>query len=154
MEEFGNLIPTTGKFLGKYLLESGDITEEQLMHALQKHKDSKNVRGLLGQILVELGYISEEKVTKALAKQAGVEYVALEGYPVDDMAQSLIEPDTARRSQAFPLGFDEGRLVMAMAHPTDIIAIDDLRILTGYDIKPVVLEDSEFHAGQIGRAHV
>ncbi len=147
MAESDGFVPITGKFLGKYLLESGDITEEQLLHALEKHKEKSNARGLLGQILVELGYISEEKVTKALAKQAGVQFVRLDDYTVDDLAQSLIEGDTARRCQAFPIGFEEGLLVVAMAHPTDIIAIDDLRIITGYDIKPVILEDSEFKAG-------
>jgi len=95
---------------------------------------------------VDLGFTSEEAVTRALARQAGVEYVNLEHYPTDDLAQSLIEPETARRYQAFPLAFENGRLVVAMAHPTDIIAIDDMRIMTGYDIKPVISIDSDFQA--------
>ncbi len=146
MEEFGNLSAGPGSLLGKYLLDSGDISREQLESALQRHRESKNARGLLGQILVDLGFTSEEAVTRALARQAGVEYVNLEHYPTDDLAQSLIEPETARRYQAFPLAFENGRLVVAMAHPTDIIAIDDMRIMTGYDIKPVISIDSDFQA--------
>ncbi len=146
MEDFGNLKPARGNFLGKYLLENGDITEEQLDDALKKHKEGKPSRGLLGQILVDLGYTSEEKVTRALASQAGVDYVSLEDYNMDEMAQSLMEPEVAKRYQAFPIGFDSGKLVVAMAHPTDIIAIDDMRILTGYEIKPVISADNEFKA--------
>jgi type IV pilus assembly protein PilB len=58
----------------------------------------------------------------------------------------LIEPDVARRYHALPIGFDEGRLVVAMMHVNDIITIDDLRLLTGYEIKPVCVADGELKA--------
>ena len=52
----------------------------------------------------------------------------------------------ARRYHALPLGFDQGRLIVAMMNPNDVIAIDDLRLLTGYDIQPVMVPDSELEA--------
>ncbi|MEW6276788.1 MAG: ATPase, T2SS/T4P/T4SS family, partial [Bacillota bacterium] len=97
-------------------------------------------------ILVELGYCTEEDIARAIARRAGVPYLSLEAHPVDDSAASLISPETARRYRALPIGFDGGRLVTAMMNPADIIAIDDLRILTGYDIQPVAVSDSELEA--------
>ena len=131
--------------LGRLLVESGEITEEQLATALKynQEKESKGARGLLGQTLIELGYSTEEAITRAIARQAGVEFVSLENYEIDSTAAALIDPETARRYQALPIGFEQGRLVVAMMYPKDIITIDDLRLLTGFDIKPVCVADSE-----------
>jgi type IV pilus assembly protein PilB len=140
-------ISTPKSGIGALLLESGEITKEQLDEALKHHREQakKGRRGLLGQTLVELGYCNEEAITRAIARQAGVELVSLDKVEVDPAAAALIEPDTARRYRALPIGFDKGRLVVAMMHPNDIVTLDDLRLLTGYDIKPVCVSDSELN---------
>ena len=134
--------------IGEMLVSSGHISREQLDKALQLHRENlqKGARGLLGQTLVDLGFISEEAITRTVASQAGVDYVSLVDFDVDPSAASMIDPETARRYQSLPIGFENGRMVVAMMHPNDIVTIDDLRLITGYEIKPVCVSDSELKA--------
>ncbi len=131
--------------IGEMLVETGAITREQLNNALQVHKEiiQKGGRGLLGQTLVELGYTTEDIVSKTLAHQADVEFISLQDVEIDSTASALLDPDSARRYKSLPIGFENGRLVVAMMPPNDIVAIDDLRMITGYEIKPVCVSDSE-----------
>jgi type IV pilus assembly protein PilB len=132
--------------MGKRLVLEGVITQEQLDEALQ-HKDlKKGERGLLGRVLVRLGYCTEEDVAKVVAERAGVPFISLENYPVDAAAMVSISAESARRYRALPIDFSDERLVVAMEQPLDILALDDLRVLTGYNIKPVVVTDSELEA--------
>ena len=131
--------------IGEMLVESGDITREQLDKALDLHREKvqKGARGLLGQTLVELGFTTEDAVTRAIARQANVDYVSLNEFDINSTAAALLDPDSARRYQSLPISFDNGRLVVAMMHPNDIVSIDDLRLITGYEVKPVCVSDSE-----------
>ncbi|MGM0652785.1 MAG: GspE/PulE family protein [Bacillota bacterium] len=131
--------------IGELLIAAGEITREQLKNALEMNREKvqKGGRGLLGQTLIDLGYTTEEVVTRAIARQANVDFVSLEEYEIDSTAAAMVDPDSARRYQSMPIGFDNGRLVVAMMHPNDIVTIDDLRLITGYEVKPVCVSDSE-----------
>jgi len=83
---------------------------------------------------------------RAVARQRGVPFVSLNDYPIDMRAASLIPPEVARKYSVLPIGFEDGHLVVAMMHPNNVVAIDDLHFLTGYDIHPVVCPDSELLA--------
>lgn len=133
--------------LGKRLIQDGIITQEQLDEALQ-HKDiKKGEKGLLGRTLVKLGFCTEEDVARAMAKRAGVRFLSLENYPVDSAAMVTISSEAARRYRAIPIDFTEDhKLIVAMQQPLDILALDDLRVLSGYNIQPVVVTDSELDA--------
>lgn len=132
--------------LGELLIKIGAITKEQLEDALQQQNANKSSKGMLGRTLVELGYCTEDDIARVVALQNDVPYVSLETYKIDDAASSLITPEIARRYSALPIGFNRARLLVAMMHPRDIIAIDDLRIHTGYDFQPVVCADGELMA--------
>ncbi|MGI6078972.1 MAG: GspE/PulE family protein [Fastidiosipilaceae bacterium] len=133
-------------YLGNMLVKNGAITKEQLGHALKQQYMNEGSKGMLGRILVQLGYCTEDDIARVVALQNDVPYISLETYPIDDAASSLITPEIARRYSALPVGFDKGKLLVAMMHPKDIIAIDDLRIHTGYDFQPVVCADGELRA--------
>ncbi|CEO87659.1 Type II secretion system protein E [Syntrophaceticus schinkii] len=133
-------------YLGDLLVKTGAITKEQLEHALKQQSMNKGSKGMLGRTLVQLGYCTEDDIAGVVALQNDVPYVSLETYKIDDAASSLITPEIARRYSALPIGFDKGKLLVAMMHPKDIIAIDDLRIHTGYDFQPVVCADGELMA--------
>jgi type IV pilus assembly protein PilB len=133
-------------YLGDLLVKTGAITKEQLEHALKQQSMNKGSKGMLGRTLVQLGYCTEDDIAGVVAMQNNVPYVSLETYKIDDAASSLITPEIARRYSALPIGFDKGKLLVAMMHPKDIIAIDDLRIHTGYDFQPVVCADGELMA--------
>lgn len=130
-------------YLGDYLISAGVITQQQLKEALdyQKELQKEGKKELLGQILIDLGYCTVEDIMKAIAANAGVPFLSLEERAIDEKAVSLITPDVALRYQALPIGFDGDKLMVAMLHPMDIIAIDDISIMTGYDVQPVVIPD-------------
>lgn len=129
--------------VGRFLVETGEITMEQLEIALQKQEEWKDRKLFLGQVLVELGFATEAAVARAVAAQAGVPFISLEDYSIDEAASRLLEPDVIRRYQALPIGFEDDALLVAMAQPRNIIAIEDLRLLTGMEIRPVLVTDTE-----------
>jgi len=122
------------------------ITEEQLQEALANQGFRRNERGLVGKILLELGYVDERDIAEVVAEQAGVAFMSLETDSPDPAAMATITPEDAKRYNALPMGFRDDRLLVAMKHPMDILALDDLRILTGFDIEPVVVVDNELEA--------
>jgi type IV pilus assembly protein PilB len=136
------------KKIGHLLVENGTITREQLKEALEAHQREKEggEKKLFGQVLIEHGFVTEETLSLAVALQAGVEYIKLENFKIDNSATTLIDPDSARRYRALPIGFEGDRLVVAMFDPNDILAIDDIRLITGYEIKPVCVAGSELRA--------
>lgn len=135
-------------FLGDMLIAAGELTDEQLQEALdyQKSKTKDGASLLLGQALIDLGFTTEAAVTRAMAQKAGVAFKSLAEHGVDNAAANLVEPEVAQRYNALPIGFEDGKLLVALKHPSDIIAIDDLRVIIGKEIKPVIVPDSELRA--------
>lgn len=134
-------------YLGEQLLDSGVITAEQLEDTLSEQRNNKisgaKDKSALGQMLVNKGYCTEEDIARVIAKNTGSYFVTLANQVVDMSAANLITPEIAIRYQALPIGFENDKLMVAMRNPKDIIALDDFRILTGYDILTVVIPDRE-----------
>lgn len=121
--------------LGEVLLRSGALTQETLDRALEIQLAEG---GKLGEVLTRNDILDAEAIARALAEQKGLEYVSLATYPVDRDAASYLSERVARRIQAVPIGFREGDVVLAMADPLDIEAMDDVRLRTGRQVIPVV----------------
>ncbi len=126
--------------LKEILINEGIVTPEQLVGAEEAQRKSGKS---LAQILMDMKLINEVTLTSVLAKRKGLSFVDLEDYEVNASAVAIISEEVARRYLVFPIDFEGDRLVVAMANPDDIVAIDDLRIVTGYDIKPVVSTESD-----------
>jgi len=123
------------KQLGDILLEEGLVTEGQLMAAL----DEQVSRGeSLGRVLVEIGMLTESQLVQALARQVGMDFVELNDYPVDRAAVVLLPGSLCRRYTVLPVGFADGALVLAMANPGNVLAVDDARVVTGMQVRPIV----------------
>ncbi len=127
--------------LGQLLLQHGVITPEQLQQALKSQQESDDEQ--LGETLVKMDYCTEVDIAQVVAEQLGVRWVSLESYSVDPVAMATITPEYARKYGALPIGFEDDRLVVAMKRPGDIVALDDLQVLTGFEIEPVVAADSQ-----------
>jgi type IV pilus assembly protein PilB len=122
--------------LGVVLVKSGIITIDQLGQALGRAKE----RGVnLARVLIEDKLLTEEQFVGTLAEQLGLEFVDLSTYPVDPAAAALVSENLARRYLAMPIGWWEGRLIVAMADPSNVFAIDDIRTLTGAEVRQVVV---------------
>lgn len=123
------------KQLGEILLEEGLVSETQLMAAL----DEQVVRGTsLGRVLVELGVLSEGQLVSALAAQVGMQFVDLDTFPVDRAAVGRLTGAVCRRYTVLPIAFEGDAIVLAMADPGNVLAVDDVRSSTGMQVLPVV----------------
>lgn len=133
--------------LGDVLIQKGIITEEQLTQALD---EQKKVGGLLGETMVNMGMVSEDKLIDVLCEQLGIEYLDLR--KVDDIPGdivSLIPEDLIRKYTIMPIKMSlvqMNTLVVAMADPMNIYAIDDISIVTGLQIEPVLSTTSQIKA--------
>jgi len=121
--------------LGSLLIARGLLTPEQLDAALE---EQERTHRSLGRILIDQGQVSEAGLVSTLASQLGLEYVDIADYAVDPAATTLISDALARRYQALPIGWQDGRLVVAMADPSNVFAVDDIRTITGADVRMVV----------------
>ncbi|SFJ96723.1 GspE/PulE family protein [Cellulomonas sp. KH9] len=123
------------KQLGEILLTQGLVTEAQLLAAL----DEQTAMGTsLGRTLVELGILTEAQLVQALAAQVGMEFVDLDEYPVDRNAVALVSESVCRRHAVLPVALRGGALVLATADPGNVVAVDDVRTLSGLHVVPVV----------------
>jgi type IV pilus assembly protein PilB len=137
------------KQLGDILLEGGHVTPEQLAGAVE---EQRRLGRSLGRVLVDLGVLTEGQLVAALATQIGLKFVDLSDYPVDGSAVSRVPDVVCRRHNALPIGYEDGRLVVAMADPANVFAVDDIRSMTGMEVKPVVATKSDVIAA-INRYH-
>lgn len=137
------------KQLGDILLEDGLLTEEQLATAAAERN---RLGRSLGRVLVDLQMVTEAQLVAALAAQIGMQFVDLSDYPVDGSAVAAFPDAVARRYTALGIGYEDGRIVVAMADPANIVAIDDIRSLTGRDVKPVIGTRADIMAA-INRYH-
>ena len=123
------------KQLGQILIELGYITQEQLDSALEEHRKTPKS---LGRVLIDLQMIKEADLVRALAEQVGLEFVDLSDYPIDPTSTVLLPEERARRYRALPIGDRDGKLLVAMSDPANVIALDDIRTITGREVLPVV----------------
>lgn len=135
--------------IGDILVESGVITPEQLTQALERQR---RTRDRLGRVLVELNMASERQIAEALAEQLGLQMVNLASQRIDPEAVRLVPEAVARKRRALPLILEAGSLVVAMADPMDVFALDDVGIAARRPVRPVVAVESEI-LGAIERAY-
>ena len=122
--------------IGDILIEMGLASAEQIDAALAKQRDTHK---RLGEILVEDGVVTELELTRALASKFGVECIDLTSVSLDPTAGALVPERLARRYGAVPVRFlDDGQLLVAMVDPANVFALDDLRIMTGFEIQPAI----------------
>jgi type IV pilus assembly protein PilB len=124
-----------GDRLGEILLREGLVTREQLAQALAEQKNSKH---RLGYVLVKLGLVQELEITKVLARQYRMPAVDLSRFEVDPKIVKLVPADMATKSVVLPLKREGRTLTVAMADPTDLGLLEDLKFITRFDLFPVI----------------
>ncbi len=125
--------------LGDILKKQGLISPDQLKSALKLQKESGQ---LLGKILTSEKNISEDELARALAFQKNIEVVELSEYEVSMHAAALVNADVATRFKALPIDFIDDELLVAVADPLDVYAIDSMKMITGLNIQTVVATES------------
>jgi len=117
------------------LIEKGSLTQEQLDKALQL-ADARHEP--LEKILVEMRVAPKDEVMWARAEELGKIYVDLTNRKIDPETATLIPEPAARRHHVICIGKVDNKITLAMADPTDILALDDVRIRTGLVPEPVL----------------
>lgn len=136
------------KRLGDLLVEVGVITEEQLGTALEMQKTEKKGEKL-GSVLIELGFTTEQQIMEALQQQLGIESVDLSNIRIQDEIIKMIDESVLRKYSLIPFAFSEKNpniLKVAMSDPLDIRAMDDISIITGFQIERCVTVQSDIAA--------
>ena len=121
------------------LRDQGIITDEQLRKSLEQQKSAG---GRLGYHLVQMGFVTEEQVTTCLSRQFGVPSVNLANYGIDREVLKLIPMEVAKKYLIMPISRVGMTLTVAMADPSNVFAIDDIKFMTGYNIEAVVAAEA------------
>jgi type IV pilus assembly protein PilB len=128
--------------LGELLVRENLISLQQLQKA---QNEQKQTGGKLGYHLTKLGFIEESELTQFLSKQYGVPAINLGEFDIDAEVIQLIPRDVAEKHQLVPVNRAGASLIVAMADPSNIYAIDDIKFLTGYNIEVVVAAEAAIH---------
>lgn len=137
--------------IGDLLLNAGVINEQQLQKALDYSKEQRQKGNAkrLGDCLRELGFVTDRQVAEALASQLNLQLVDLQGFTLSKQMQELIPGSTLRTHSVLPLGYDPKdpqAIFLAMSDPLDIVAIDDVEIITNCRVEQCVATQTEIQA--------
>ena len=121
--------------LDELLLERDLVSADQLAEG---RREATEQNRSLGRVLIELGHITESGLVSVLAEQLDLEFVDLAEAHIDGSAVSLVPEAVARRHLVIPLMFEDDKLVVAMADPANVVALDDIRALAKRDVRAVV----------------
>ena len=125
--------------LGELLLKEKLITQEQLSKAIDEQRSGG---GRIGFNLTKLGFVDEKELTEFLSRQYGIPSIDLSSTEIDPEIIKLIPEDVARKYQIIPVSRAGSTLTIAMADPSNIFAIDDVKFLTGYSVETVVASEA------------
>src|SRR5687767_5365958 len=124
--------------LGELLVREKMISLQQLQRAQEEAKRSGK---RLGHALTQLGYVNDTELTSFLARQYSLPSINLNEFDIDPDVIKLIPKDIVRKHMVIPVNRAGATLIVAMADPSNIYAIDELKFLTQYNIEPVVASE-------------
>jgi type IV pilus assembly protein PilB len=136
------------RFISDVIVEMGFLARERVDQAVEQGKATGRAAE---QVLLEAAAITGDQLARATAQRFGLHHADLAVFKSDVGALNLISSQAARRLNAVPIGFDErGHLMVAMSDPSNVLALDDLKLMTGHEVRPVVASPDDV-AGAIGR---
>jgi len=136
------------RFISDVIVEMDFLPREAVNAAVEQGKASGRAPE---QVLLESGSITGDQLARAVAQRFGLHHVDLTVFKTDVSALNSISPQAARRLGAVPIGYDESRqLIVATADPSNVLALDDLKLMTGNEVRPVVASPDDIQ-GLIGR---
>lgn len=128
--------------LGEILVRENLITSQQLREALDYQRTNG---GRLGSNLVKLGMISDDVITAVLSRQYGVPSINLDLFHIEPEVIRLISQDVALKYSILPISKMGPTLTLAMADPTNVFAIDDVKFMTNFNVEPVIASETSIH---------
>src|SRR4051812_28754139 len=137
------------RFVSDVIVELGILPRERVDAAVEEARSAGRTPE---QVLLTGNAVTEDQLSRAIAQRFGLHHADLNVYKPDLAAANLIPAHAARRLEAVPIGFaaDGSHLLVAIADPSNVLALDDLKLMTGHEIQPVVASREDI-AGVIGR---
>jgi type IV pilus assembly protein PilB len=129
--------------VGDLLVEASLITSEQLQQAMESQEQSGE---LIGASIVRLGFVEESVLVNALAEQYGLPIVNLDETEIAEEMKSLLPPSMTAKYHVIPLEKENGTLTLAMVDPSNIVALNEIKFLTGLNIQAVLTSESQLKA--------
>jgi type II secretory ATPase GspE/PulE/Tfp pilus assembly ATPase PilB-like protein/RNA polymerase subunit RPABC4/transcription elongation factor Spt4 len=148
IKQYSNLFDEYRGIMGSILVKAGVITSEQLNKAL-KDKDKDE---FVSDTIVRLGFATELKIVQALQKHQNLDYIDLKEVHINPNVAKFLPRELCEKNRLIPIKLDGKNLTIAMADPSDIIKIDNISMLTGFKVVPVVAKSSDI-AAQIKRIY-
>ena len=143
-EQQGAWRPRPGRLLGDVLVELGFASREVVESAVLRGRESGRQ---MGQVLLDAGVVSADQLAGAVAERFGLEHLRLDDLRVDMAAASLMDAAVARRLEAVPVAFrDEHTLLVAVANPANVLAMDDVAMITDRRVHPAVVSRADLAA--------
>jgi type IV pilus assembly protein PilB len=126
----------SGRVLTDVLVDLGFVERAQMDEAIEQ---ATSAGSAVESVLLTAGAISEDQLARAVAERFGLDHLDLRLFRVDPDAAKLVTPAAIRRYQAVPVSFLGDRtLQVAMADPANVLAVDDIAVMTGYEVRPAV----------------
>jgi type IV pilus assembly protein PilB len=126
----------SGRFITDVVIDLGYLSEERVNQAITEARTAGRSPEAL---MVEQGVLSSDQLSRAIAERYGLDHVDLNSYHVDMGAANLVSVQTARRFHAVPVGYvDTETLLLAMADPANVLAVDDVQMMTGLSCRVAV----------------
>jgi type IV pilus assembly protein PilB len=131
----------SGRVLTDVIVDLGFVAREAMDEAVEM---AHSAGSAAERVLVATGAITEGQLARAVAERFGLDHLDLQQYRVDPDAAKLVTPAAIKRYQAVPVAFSSERtLLVAMADPANVLAVDDIAVMTGYEVRPAVASASD-----------
>jgi type IV pilus assembly protein PilB len=134
----------SGRVLTDVIVDLGFVERDAMDEAVEM---AHSAGSAAERVLVTTGAITESELARAVAERFGLDHLDLQLYRVDPDAAKLVTPAAIRRYQAVPVSFASDRtLLVAMADPANVLAVDDIAVMTGYEVRPAVASPSDIES--------
>ena len=131
-------------FVTDVLVDLGYVAEDRARQAIEEARTAGRPPERL---LLEQGAVDADQFSRAVAERYGLDHIDLSAFQVDMAAANLITVNTARRYKALPVGYaDKKTLIVAMADPTNVLAVDDIQMATALDCRVAVATEEDIEA--------
>jgi type IV pilus assembly protein PilB len=133
--------PRPGRLLGDVIVELGFAPREVVESAVTRGRELGRP---MGQVLLDSNVVTSDQLARAVADRFSLDHVRLDSFQVDMGATNLIDASVARRLEAVPIGWrPDGSLLVAMVNPSNVLAIDDIAMITDRRVHPAVVSNED-----------
>src|ERR687896_41875 len=134
----------SGRVLTDVIVDLGFVERQAMDEAVEM---AHSAGSAAERVLVTTGAITEAELARAVAERFGLDHLDLQVYRVDPDAAKLVTPAAIKRYQAVPVAFaSERTLLVAMADPANVLAVDDIAVMTGYEVRPAVASPADIES--------